>query len=332
MYDFTNSGPTNIGAGIVLDLYGGKNYVADMMEKTGTKLGEVSNVAAFNTKVQAEGFIKNAIDGNANLFAPHVGTKEGSWQFQQNIFEQLTEKLLDNNILTNQELIESFNDGLKSKNGQSALNIFNKKYKKNLTNLNEFKDNPKRLVELLDIDNNYSPDLRKILNDKIASNKKVQAALGVKNKIQFAELLEDPMNVGSKKFDIIGLVEFDNTTFETPSRPKKGDADYHPSFAWTVKAKVKTIVQPTDFYQSTEVTDSYTKFNKSGAVVSTRENTKDFKSSNVSSSAGSGPKVATVKVEIKKDAPQSRKQKTIQQAARDFNMSEQSQEQKVTMV
>ena len=322
MYDFTNSGPTNIGAGIVLDLYGGKNYVADMMEKTGTKLGEVSNVAAFNTKVQAEGFIKNAIDGNANLFAPHVGTKEGSWQFQQNIFEQLTEKLLDNNILTNQELIESFNDGLKSKNGQSALNIFNKKYKKNLTNLNEFKDNPKRLVELLDIDNNYSPDLRKILNDKIASNKKVQAALGVKNKIQFAELLEDPMNVGSKKFDIIGLVEFDNTTFETPSRPKKGDADYHPSFAWTVKAKVKTIVQPTDFYQSTEVTDSYTKFNKSGAVVSTRENTKDFKSSNVSSSAGSGPKVATVKVEIKKDAPQSRKQKTIQQAARDFNMSE----------
>ena len=310
MYDFTNSGPTNIGAGIVLDLYGGKNYVADMMEKTGTKLGEVSNVAAFNTKVQAEGFIKNAIDGNANLFAPHVGTKEGSWQFQQNIFEQLTEKLLDNNILTNQELIESFNDGLKSKNGQSALNIFNKKYKKNLTNLNEFKDNPKRLVELLDIDNNYSPDLRKILNDKIASNKKVQAALGVKNKIQFAELLEDPMNVGSKKFDIIGLVEFDNTTFETPSRPKKGDADYHPSFAWTVKAKVKTIVQPTDFYQSTEVTDSYTKFNKSGAVVSTRENTKDFKSSNVSSSAGSGPKVATVKAEIKKDAPQSRKQKT----------------------
>ena len=60
MYDFTNAGPTNIGAGIVLDLYGGKNYVADMMEKTGTKLGEVSNVAAFNTQGQAEGFIKNA--------------------------------------------------------------------------------------------------------------------------------------------------------------------------------------------------------------------------------------------------------------------------------
>jgi len=313
MYDFTNAGPTDIGAGIVLDLYGGKNYVADMMEKTGTKLGEVSNVAAFNTKGQAEGFIKNAIDGNANLFAPHVGTKEGSWQFQQNIFEQLTEKLLDNNILTNQELIESFNDGLKSKNGQSALNIFNKKYKKNLTNLNEFKDNPKRLVELLDIDNNYSPDLRKILNDKIASNKKVQAALGIKNKIQFAELLEDPMNVGSQKFDIIGLVEFDNTTFKTPSRPKKGDADYHPSFAWTVKAKIKAIVQPTNFYQSTEVTDSYTKFNKSGAVVSTRENTKDFKSSNVSSSAGSGPKVATVKSEIRQGREQSTEQQVKDQ-------------------
>ena len=313
MYDFTNAGPTDIGAGIVLDLYGGKNYVADMMEKTGTKLGEVSNVAAFNTKVQAEGFIKNAIDGNANLFAPHVGTKEGSWQFQQNIFEQLTEKLLDNNILTNKELIASFNDGLKSKNGKSALKIFNKKYKKNLTNLNEFKDNPKRLVELLDIDNNYSPDLRKILNDKIASNKKVQAALGVKNKTQFSDLLEDPMNVGSQKFDIIGLVEFDNTTLEAPLKPKKGDSDYHPSFAWTVKAKINTIVQPTNFYQSTEVTDSYTKFNKSGAVVSTRENTKDFKSSNVSSSAGSGPKVATVKSEIREGREQSTEQQVKDQ-------------------
>ena len=33
--------------------------------------------------------------------------------------------------------------------------------------LNEFKNNPKKLVELLDIENNYSPDIRKILNDKI---------------------------------------------------------------------------------------------------------------------------------------------------------------------
>jgi hypothetical protein len=308
MYDFTNAGPTDIGAGIVLDLYGGKNYVADMMEKAGAKIGEVSNVAAFNTKTQAEGFIKNSVDGNANLFAPHVGTKEGSWQFQQNIFEQLTEKLLDNNVLTNEELIESFNSGLESKNGKKALDIFNKKYGKNITNLNEFKDNPKKLVELLDIENNYSPDLRKILNDKIAANKKVQEKLGVKNKTQFAEKLEDPMNVGSSAFDIIGVIEFDNTTFETPTKPKKGDIDYHPSFAWTVKAKINAIVQPTNFYQSTQVTNSYTKFNKAGPKVSTKENTPNFKTSNVSSSAGSGPKVATVKSEIREGREQSTEQ------------------------
>jgi len=352
MYDFTNAGPTDIGAGIVLDLYGGKNYVADMMEKAGSKIGEVSNLAAFNSKENAEGFIKNAIEGDANLFSPHVGTKEGSWQFQQNIFAQLTEKLLDNNVITNEELIESFNSGLTSKDGKEALKIFNEKNKTNLTNLNDFIENPKKLVELLDIDNNYSPDLRKILNDKIAANKKVQKALGVKNKIEFAEKLEDPMNVGSKPFDLIGVIEFDNTTFETPSRPKKGDADYHPSFAWTVKAKIKAIVQPTNFYQSTEATDSYTKFNKDEVVVSTKTDLKDskgksveklykialkdtrkyrtnkqgkkviasgkapfsgtfedfqkgrFKSSNVSSSAGSGPKVATVKSEIREGREQ----------------------------
>ena len=357
MYDFTDSGKKDIGGGIVLDLYGGKNYPALMMERTGTKFGEVSNIAAFNSKENAEGFIKNAIDGKANLFAPHVGTKEGSWQFQQNIFEQLVEKLLDNNVITNEELIESFNSGLNSKDGKEALRIFNEKNKTNLTNLNDFIENPKKLVELLDIDNNYSADLRKILNDKIAANKKVQKFLGVTNKIEFAELLEDPMNVGSKPFDLIGLIEFDNTTFEKPSRPKKGDADYHPSFAWTVKAKIKAIVQPTYFYQSTESTDSYTKFNQDGVVVSRLTDLKDskgrsleklyktalkdtrkykineqgkkviesgkapfdgtfedfqkskFKSSNVASSAGSLPKVATVK-------PIIRKQKRIDSASK----------------
>ena len=295
MYDFTNYGPTDIGGGIVLDLYGGKNYPAMMMEKLGKKMGEVSSLAAFNTVIQAEAFIKNSIDGNANLFAPHVGTKNGSWQFQQSIFEQLTDKFLDNKVITNKELIDTFNSGLGSASAKKALAIFSKKYGKNLKNLNEFTDNPKKLVELLNIDNNYSPELRKVLNDKISSNKKVQAFLGVKNKAQFAELLEDPMNVGSEAFDIIGVIEFDNTTFEKPFKPKKGDADYHPSFAWTVRAKINAIVQPVDFYQSTDVTDSYTKHNKSGPNKSTRENTPNFKSSNVASSAGSGPKVATVK-------------------------------------
>tara|TARA_R110002153_G_scaffold79293_2_gene202449 strand:+ start:4536 stop:13427 length:8892 start_codon:yes stop_codon:yes gene_type:complete len=358
MYDFTNAGLTDIGGGIVLNLYGGKNYVADIMEKSGAKLGDVTNIAAFNTKENADAFIKNAIEGNANLFAPHAGTKQGSWQFQQNIFAELVEKLLDNNVITNEELIESFNSGLKSEDGKKGLRIFNKKNETNLTNLNDFKNNPKKLVELLDIDNNYSPELRKVLNDKIAANKKVQKFLGVKNKTQFAELLEDPMNVGSKPFDLMGVIEFDNTTFEDPSRPKKTDIDYHPSFAWTVKAKIKAIVQPTYFYQSTESTDSYTKFNKGGVVVSRKTDLKDsegaslkklykialkdtrvykinekgtaaiekgkapfdgtfedfqkskFKSSNVSSSAGSIPKVATFKSDIKKTStPQARKQK-----------------------
>jgi len=311
MYDFTNAGLTDIGGGIVLDLEGGKNYVPLMMEKQNLKIGDVSNIAAFNTKAQAETFIKSAVEGKANLFAPHVGTKDGSWQFQQNIFEQLTEKLLDNNVLTNEELIESFNSGLESKNGKTALAIFNKNAKnadktgkfEELKNLDTYIENPKKLVDELDINNNFSPKLRKILNDKIAANEKVQKHLGVKNKTQFAELLEDPMNVGSSAFDIIGVIEFDNTTFETPTKPKKGDVDYHPSFAWTVKAKVNAIVQPTNFYQSTEVTDSYTKYNKSGPNVSTRENTKNFETSNVSSSAGSGPKVATVKSEIQKVEP-----------------------------
>ena len=77
----------------------------------GKILGEVSNLAAFNTKSQAEGFVRNAIEGEANLFAPHSGTLEGSWQFQQHIFEELANLVLDKNILTNEEIIKSFNAG-----------------------------------------------------------------------------------------------------------------------------------------------------------------------------------------------------------------------------
>ena len=49
MYDFTSAGPTEIAPGIVLDLYGGKSYVPLMMEKQGLKIGDFSNLAAFNT-------------------------------------------------------------------------------------------------------------------------------------------------------------------------------------------------------------------------------------------------------------------------------------------
>ena len=165
MYDFTSAGPTEIAPGIILQLDGGKSYVPMMMERQGLKLGDKSNLAAFNSKENAESFARNAQGSGSSLFAPHVGTKEGSWQFQQNLLEQLTDAALNNNILTNKELINTFNEGLKSKDGIKAFNIFKKKLGKDIKNLNSFIDNPTSLIELLDINNNYSPDLRKILND-----------------------------------------------------------------------------------------------------------------------------------------------------------------------
>jgi len=297
MYDFSSAGPTQIGSGITLELYGGKNYVPLMMQSQNLKLGDVSNLAAFNSKAQAEGFIRNSQESGATLFAPHVGTKEGSWQFQQNIFEQLTFAALDNKILTNSALINTFNEVLTSKEGQAAFNTFKKKLGRNIKNFNSFKGNPRELLELLDINNNYSPDLRKLLNDKLSANKAYQEALGVKNKNDFAQKFEDPLNVGSKGGDIIGIIEFDNTNFEVV-KPNPGDTDYHPSFAYTIKTKINGIYQPTNFYQSSQVTDSYTKYNKQGAKISTRENTKDFKKSNVTSSAGSIPKVAQVSEQV----------------------------------
>ena len=317
MYDFTSAGITEIANGVSLKLYGGKNYVPLMMQNKNLNLGEVSNLAAFNTKSQAEGFIRNSKESGAKLFAPHVGTKQGSWQFQQNIFEQLTFAALDNNILTNTSLIKTFNEVLTSKNGQSAFNTFKKKFGKNIENFNSFKDNPKELVELLDINNNYSPNLRKLLNDKLSANKAYQEALGVKNKNDFAQKLEDPLNVGSKGGDLIGVIEFDNTSFEV-AKPNPEDVDYHPSFAYTIKTKINGIYQPTDFYQSSNVTNTYTKYNKKGPKVSTKENTKDFKKSNVTSSAGSIPKVAKVKTDVFEKA-----QKDVSNLAMQYNMNSQ---------
>ena len=295
MYDFTNAGPTEIAPGIVLQLDGGKSYVPMMMERQGLKLGDKSNLAAFNSKENAESFARNAQGANSNLFAPHVGTKEGSWQFQQNLLEQLTDAALNNNILTNKELINTFNQGLKSEAGIKAFNIFKKRLGKNIKNLNSFIDNPTSLIELLDINNNYSPDLRKILNDKLSANKKYQERIGVNNKLDFVSKFEDPLNKGSQGGDLVGLIEFDNNTFEI-SKPQKGDVDYHPSFAYTIKANINGIYQPTEFYQSNNATESYTKYNKKGKTVSEKAKVgeKKFRTSNVSSSAGAIPKVGTV--------------------------------------
>ena len=300
MYDFTNAGPTEIAPGITLELDGGKSYVPMMMERQSLKVGDKSNLAAFNTKAQAEAFIRNSLKGNANLFAPHVGTKVGSWQFQQNLLEQLTNAALNNNILSNEELISSFNEGLTSKGengGINSFNIFKKNLGKDIKNLDSFISNPQQLIDLLDINNNYSPGLRKIFNDKLSANKKYQERVGVKNKIDFVSKFEDPLNIGSTNGDLVGVVEFDNKTFEI-SKPKIGDVDYHPSFAFTIKADIKGIYQPTNFLQSNDVTNSYTKYNQEETVVSKKEEVgkEQFKKSNVASSAGSIPKVATAEV------------------------------------
>ena len=80
--------------------------------------------------------------------------------------------------------------------------------------------------------------------------------------------MADPLNEGAVLGDLMSIVDFDNTTFLEPRKTKKGDPDYHPSFAWTVEAKIKGIYQPTEFYQSNDVTDSYVKHNKDGTKVS----------------------------------------------------------------
>lgn len=124
MYDFTTAGVVDIGNGITLDLQGGKSYVPFMMEKQGLSIGDVSNLAAFNTKAQAESFIRNSEQGNAKLFMPHAGTIEGSWQFQQSIFEQLMNAALDNKILSKKDIINSFNEVLTNEVGKKAFAIF----------------------------------------------------------------------------------------------------------------------------------------------------------------------------------------------------------------
>ena len=304
MYDFTTAGVVDIGNGITLDLQGGKSYVPFMMEKQGLNIGDVSNLAAFNTKANAETFVRNSEQGNAKLFMPHAGTIEGSWQFQQSIFEQLMNAALDNKILSKKDIINSFNEVLTNEIGKKAFAQFKQKLGKNIRNFNSFSKNPLEIVELLNTTNNFSPQLRKALNDKLSANKKYQEAIGVKSKEAFALKLEDPLNKGVEGGDLMGVVEFDNTNFEI-SKPKPADADYHPSFAWTVKAKIEGIYQPTKFYKSYDVTDEYTKYNKSGPNVSRKaEQTKEqFKASNVMSSVGASPKVAKVSKREQKATP-----------------------------
>jgi hypothetical protein len=292
MYDYTNAGETDLGNGFKINLAGGKNYVPLMMSLNGKKIGEVSNLAAFNTKAQAETFIRNAKESGADLFAPHSGTRDQSWQFQQHIFAELVDLIVDKKILTNKELIDSFNNSIKgNKSLKEEFSKFSKRYGKKINNFDSFKSNPKEIVNLLDIKNNLSPDLRKALNNSISANKKFQEALGIKNKEQFFDKISDPMNKGISGGEIVSVVKFDPNTFEV-KKTEPNENDHHPSFGWTVLAKIEGVYQPTKFYKSHEVTDSYTKHNIGGKSVSIKADEVDFEKKNVSSSAGAIPKVA----------------------------------------
>ena len=160
MYDFTTAGIVDIGNGITIDLQGGKSYVPYMMKRKGLNIGDVSNLAAFNSRENAESFIRNAQEGNSTLFSPHSGTLTKSWQFQQAIFEQLVNTALDNKILSKKDIIDTFNNAIKSQEGIKEFNQFKKNLGKNIKNFNSFKSDPLEIVRLLDIENNFSSRLK----------------------------------------------------------------------------------------------------------------------------------------------------------------------------
>jgi hypothetical protein len=310
MYDYTNAGVTDLGNGFKINLFGGKNYVPYMMSLKGKKIGEVSNLAAFNTKAQAETFIRNAKKSGAKLFAPHSGTLGQSWQFQQHTFAELVNLILDNDIMTNDQLIDSFNKViLGSDAAKNNFKAFSKNYGEQIRNFDVFKSDPKKIIELLDIKNNFSPDLRKILNNSISSNKIFQKAIGINNKQEFYNKIIDPLNNGVKGGEIMNVVKFDPNTFEIVET-KADNIDHHPSFGWTLLAKIDGIYQPTEFHFSSDVTNEYTKYNIKKEVVSKKSEEPEFNKKNVSSSAGAIPKVANFE-NVPKEKVTTRNQKTI---------------------
>jgi hypothetical protein len=294
MYDYTNAGVTDLGNGFSINMMGGKSYVPYIMSLQNKKIGDISNLSAFNSKENAEAFIRNALGGKANLFAPHSGTMSESWQFQQHTFSELVNLVLDKGIMSNDELISVFNNTIKSNaDNKKAFNAFNEKYKEeNISNFDSFKSNPKKIVDLLDIQNNFSPDLRKALNNAIAADKTFQKAIGIKNKEQFYERIMDPLNKGVKGGEIISVIKFDPKTLQVVKTDPNNPIDHHPSFGWAVLAKIDGIYQPSEFHKSSSVTKTYTKYNKGGKQVSRKSEESEFEKKNVSSSAGAIPKVA----------------------------------------
>lgn len=271
MYDYTNAGVTDLGNGYKINLFGGKNYVPYMMAQKGKALGEVSNLAAFNSKEFAEGFINNSLMSGSNLFAPHSGSLDSSWQFQQHTFAELMDIIVRRKMLTNEEIVNMFDASIKNKDGEKAFKQFKANYKamtgNDITDFSFLSKDPLEIVTLLDIENNLSPDLRKILNSKISTNKPFQSKLGIKSAAKFYTRIMDPLNVGVMGGEIMGVVDFDPSTFEI-IKTEPDAIDHHPSFGWTVMAKINGIYQPTQFHKSIDITDSYTKYNKNEVIES----------------------------------------------------------------
>ena len=311
MYDHTSAGKIDLGNGHVINLYGGRNFVPYIMDVEGKQIGDVSSLASFNSQANVDSFIRNVKESGARLFAPHAGTPQQSWQFQQHIFSELTNMAINDGILTQDEIIDMFNKNLNSVKGKKAFDIFAKKYSiteqveeqapetvdsnKLITNLDEFRGRVTDLVSLLDINMNLSPDLRKVLNNSYSTNKKIQAALGIKNSEQFYRLIQDELNEGVDGGEIMTVIKFDPSTFEVVKTEPNQDI-HHPSFGYTLRAKIEGVYQPTKFFKSYDLTDSYTKHNKDGGVVVSKKSDPKFAQSNVTSSAGAIPKVAELSV------------------------------------
>ena len=311
MYDFTTAGEKDLGNGLVANFFGGVNYVPYMMSLRGLKIGDETNLAAFQGKSNAEAFIRNVQSSGASLFAPSSGSLKGSWQFQQHIFDTLTDLALDNKLITDEKLIDYWTKVYnRSKDGRKEFATFQKNYEKKfnpkgekevIQNLNRFKDNAKEFVSLLGVGDNMSSDLRKRLNDSLTSLEAFQKAIGVTSKPSFYSRLQDPLNIGSNLYDIMGVVKFDPSTL-TIRKTTPNDIDHHPSFSWTVEAKIEGIYHPTEFYKSYDITDSYTKYNKDGVAVSRKADIglKQFIKQNVGGQTGGILKV-TAPIKIPKD-------------------------------
>lgn len=294
MYDYTTAGQVDFGNGLSIELQGGKSYVPYMLEKQGLNIGDVSNLAAFNSRSNAESFIRNVRKSNSELFAPHSGTLDNSWQFQHSIFSSMVDLITDNKIMSNQEIIDAFNSTIISEKNAKNFFKFKSSLGRNIKNFDSYKGDISVLVDTLNEGYEKSTDIKKKLITSLLANRKLKAALGINNIRDFQTLITDPLNQGVTGGEILGAVEFDNNNLII-KETSKGDIDHHPSFKFTVLAKIKGVYQPTDFYNSYDITDKYTKYNQNKADVSIKANQSldKFAKSNVSSSAGAIPKVAS---------------------------------------